>query len=236
MKKANRKLVLLVIGCVVLLAVSQGALAIIYQKSIEQESLVSILESERATLDAENNVLGSQITELQTQKASYVDNLSILESHIASLRAEIVVLENDVTESYDAGFEEGEAEGYLKGVIDGAGSGYNIRDPTYAEALAFITSDKTNEKSYDESYLCWNFVADFKNNAFEAGYRAGNVFIEFPDSAHAITCFNTTDKGLIFVEPQDDQIVTVSVGRLYWDRTMYEVDYDDTVVRYEIIW
>jgi hypothetical protein len=47
------------------------------------------------------------------------------------------------------------------------------------------------------------------------GYRCGFVYIEFGDSAHAIACFNTTDSGLIYVEPQTDEIVTIAIGQQY---------------------
>jgi hypothetical protein len=236
-KLADRKIVALSFICVTLLVVSLGTLTLYFQKDIE-------LKSEVEFLNDENNALELEIDGLQSEKTSYELQISTLQSEKTSLtnqmnemESQVSSLENQVTESYNDGLDEGEAIGYQKGVLDGVGTGYNIRDPTYAEALAFIESDKTNEKSYDEdSYLCWNFVADFKNNAFETGYRAGDVYIEFPDSAHAITCFYTTDKGLIFIEPQDDNIVDLTVGQPYWNKELYEVEYDDTIVRYDIIW
>jgi len=136
-----------------------------------------------------------------------------------------------------SGYIEGYNKGYLDGVVDGAGRGYNIRDPTYQEMLAFIALDKTDENEYSESYTCFHFTADVKSHAFEAGYRCGFVYIRFPDSAHAIVCFNTTDRGLIFIEPQSDDIVTLAIGQPYWDRTKYlPPEYNDTVVSFTIIW
>ncbi len=142
---------------------------------------------------------------------------------------------------YPAGFydgnETGFSDGYVQGVEDGAGTGYTIRDPTYDEAIAFTSWDKTNENEYSENYTCHHFTADFKNNAFQAGYRCGYVAIDFPAYAHAIVCFNTTDNDLIFIEPQSDDIVTLTIGEPYWDRTIYEPpDYDDTIVSFTIIW
>ena len=60
--------------------------------------------------------------------------------------------------------------------------------------------------------------------------------IEFKEGAHAIVCFNTVDKGLIFVEPQDDNIVILTIGKPYFGRSRYTVDFDDTVMRYGIIY
>jgi len=127
-----------------------------------------------------------------------------------------------------SGYETGYNSGYIQGVTDGAGRGYNIRDPTYQEALQFIALDQTDKNQYnEENYTCLNFAADFKINAFDAGYRCGFVFVEFAEGGHAIVCFNTTDYGLIFVEPQNDNIVNLEIGQPYWD---------DIVVRYTIVW
>lgn len=139
---------------------------------------------------------------------------------------------------YDDSYQSGYDIGYVQGVSDGAGRGYDIRDPTYQEVLQFISSDQTDKNQYDEeSYTCHDFTADFKNNAFEAGYRCGYVYLELREGAHAIVCFDTIDNDLIFIEPQDDDRVTLTVGQPYWDRQIYPPpDYDDTVVRFDIIW
>jgi flagellar biosynthesis/type III secretory pathway protein FliH len=133
---------------------------------------------------------------------------------------------------YLAGRQSGFSDGYLQGVKDGAGRGYNVRDPTYQEMMSFIAADKTNLNTYhDPDYVCWNFASDVMNNAFKAGYRCGWVYIECADTAHAIVCFNTPDRGLIFIEPQKDQIVDLRVGgTLSWLGLPY------TVENYAIVW
>jgi hypothetical protein len=86
----------------------------------------------------------------------------------------------------------------------------NLRDPTYQETLQFIRSDQTDKNQYNKSYTCSNFANDFINNALNEGYRCGYVIIESPETRHAIVCFNTSDNGLIFVEPQNDELVTLT--------------------------
>ena len=128
-------------------------------------------------------------------------------------------------------------DGYTKGLTDGADRGFQIRDPSYTEMKSFIQTDKTNQNPYVEgSYVCWQYSSDVINNAFNAGYRCGFVYIALADSAHSIVCFNTTDKGLVFIEPQDDSEKTLTVGTPYFDRSLYEVDYNDTITSFTIAW
>jgi len=199
------------------------------------ETQVSSLQTEANTLNNENTALATQVSSLQTEVNTLNNEKTALATQVSSLQTEITSLEDEVIESFDLGYAEGESEGYqlgydegyVQGVEDGAGSGWYIRDPTYDEAIAFINSDKTDENEYTPDYVCYDFTADFDSSAFQMGYRCGFVYIEFTDSAHAIVCFNTTDMGRIYVEPQNDKIVTIAIGQTYLG---------DTIVDLGIIW
>ena len=189
--------------------------------------VIGRLRTHLSQLEVEKENLQAELSHLQTRYETLQLNYSSLQSVYYSLQLE-----------YERMYEQRYREGYLQGVIDGAGRGFNIRDPTYHEALQFIAQDQTDKNPYiPDVYICLNFAADVKNNAFKAGYRCGFVYIEFPESAHAIICFNTTDHGLIFIEPQDDRIVTVNIGIQYWRDNGYEPpSYNDTITNYIIIW
>jgi len=148
------------------------------------------------------------------------------------------VIELEVEAIHDEAYSEGYLEGYTEGLEDGAGHGYTVRNPTYNEAILFKATDQTDKNTYDEiSYTCTNFAADFKNNAFDVGYRCGLVEIESPSLSHAIVCFDTIDRGLIFIEPQWDDIVTLTIGLSYSELNDYEpLGFDDTIIRYMIVW
>ncbi len=199
------------------------------------QSEVTILENEKAVLDAQVSPLQTQVSTLQDEVTSLEDDKDVLEQQVsvlqtnvkslqtrvesleyekdsleiqlASLATEVANLEAEVIISYD--------EGYAQGVDDLLQTGYYTMDPTYDEAIAFIESDETDQNEYTPDYVCYDFTADFSSNATQEGYRCGFVYIEFVSSAHAIACFNTTDMGLIFVEPQNDEIVDVAVGQPY---------------------
>jgi len=141
------------------------------------------------------------------------------------------------------GYGLGEKTGYTIGYQKGwTTTGFNIKDPTYQEMLTFIRNDKTDQKNYiDGSYVCHDFTIDVKRNAFNAGYRCFFVYIEMgkytvDPSAHALVAFNTTDRGIVYIEPQTDMIMNVKVGQPYWDRTVYLApSYDDTVTKIELV-
>lgn len=222
--------------CIFILAVSLTTVIMLNQGDEPQrkmlESQISSLNSQLTSAYSEKSGLESQVSDLQTNVTVLETDKVALQALVSNLQLEITNLESEVTQSYNNGFEDGKSESPQKIVVD------IVRDPTYLEVLEFIISDETDKNTYGDDYVCMNYVADFNNNAFNAGFRAGCVYIRFPERVHhGISCFNTVDEGLIFVEPQTDEIVTLTVGEVYWNRSIYEPPYyDDTIVHYVIIW
>jgi len=93
-----------------------------------------------------------------------------------------------------------------------------LHDPTYKEAYNFIINDKTNENTYnDVSNNCDHFSRDVNNNAESKGIRCAFVLIKSESGLpHAIVAFNTTDEGVVYFEPQTDEIVIPEIGKDYW--------------------
>ena len=154
-------------------------------------------------------------------------------------------------------YELGFAEGRKQGLKDRTTTGYYIRDPSYNEMINFLSLDQTNNKTYDiRNYNCYDYSKDICDHAFEEGYRCGFVYIELSGAfAHAIVCFNTTDRGVIFIEPQSDEEVVLKIGEHYnidstiqylssysgfsesYIREFYDnIITDDIVENYNIIW
>jgi hypothetical protein len=112
----------------------------------------------------------------------------------------------------------------------------NTTDPTYAELLAFIKADKTDEEVYDfESYLCSDYAEIVHNNAEKAGYKCAWIGVDFAGGdEHALNAFNTTDRGLVFIdctgadpyEPGNwDKVVDVQVGESYIPVALFREGY-----------
>lgn len=141
--------------------------------------------------------------------------------------------EKTLLDAFNNGFAEGNNTGFAQGYKVGFNvSGFNVRDPTYSEALSFVASDKTNFHKYNMfSYCCFHFCRDFLNNAFNSGLKAGFVYVEFETGAHGLVCFDTVDNGRVFVEPQNDMIVELEVGQVY-----SFVEAPNEVIAFNIIW
>ena len=124
-------------------------------------------------------------------------------------------------------------------------SGHMLADPTYASMQAFIVSDKTDQNTYNvTTYNCENFSADVIANAIKQNIRCAYVAIDFPGTTgHAIVAFNTTDRGMVYIEPQTDEIVQLKVGADYYQSVIPkpgyyypQPSYDDMVTRFVVVW
>ena len=119
-----------------------------------------------------------------------------------------------------------------------------LHNPTHDEAMDFIKNDETDKNSYDDNYYnCGHFSRDFNNEAEQNGLICAYVEISLNGSVpHAIVAFNTTDQGLVFIEPQTDEIVNLQINLDYWNECIitnnpqYEYDPDNIVIDYRLYW
>ncbi len=142
-------------------------------------------------------------------------------------------------EGYQAGYKAGYEAGYKPGLEQEARTGYALQNPTYQEMKAFLAQDVTNTKTYvKDEYVCVDFAAAVNNNAEAKGIRCAIVYIFYPEGyGHTIVAFETTDKGLIFIEPQFDLEVSLAIGKSYSQINNFTpAPRDDTIKRHLVIW
>ncbi len=140
---------------------------------------------------------------------------------------------------YDAGYKARQTEYKLEQQSSSGGKAVALRNPSYQEMKQFLAEDATESKAYSENqYVCVDFAVGVNNNAEEMGIRCAIVDIFHPDGyGHTIVAFETTDKGLIFIEPQFDREVKLMVGKSYSQINGFApAPRDDTIVRYLIAW
>ena len=79
-------------------------------------------------------------------------------------------------------------------------------NPTYAELVAFIKEDTSDSEVYREGVIlgrvCADFAENVHNNAEAKGIRAAWVGIDLKgeEIGHACNAFETTDRGLVYVD------------------------------------
>lgn len=92
-------------------------------------------------------------------------------------------------------------------------------DPTWQQVQDFTANDFTDWRSYDSSsFICGDAAAQYHDAAEVAGFKCAFVHVRFEDDfeGHACNAFNTTDKGLIFIDClEGDSKVKVEAGKPY---------------------
>jgi len=142
-------------------------------------------------------------------------------------------------EGYQAGYQSGLSAGDKTSQQQTTSNGYTLQNPTYQEMKSFLAQDPTNNNNYmEDKYVCVDFSAAVNNNAEAKGIRCAVVDIFYPDGyGHTIIAFDTTDRGLIYIEPQFDEEVKLIIGRSYSQLNNFTTaPRDDTIKRYLIVW
>jgi hypothetical protein len=194
------------------------------------------------------NNLSESISQVEEQIPIAEKQILILESKLNILEQQISNVNNSIRAiEYDIS-EELTGLNIINSEINKLQSGkkYNLHDPTSGEVRLFIRRDKTDEKPYDdETFNCANYAQEVNNNAEAEGIRCAYVSLDFKHGGplHALVAFNTTDKGIIFYEPQLDKIAYLEIGKYYWGDCVradpgyfYMRDIEDIVDSFELVW
>lgn len=97
-------------------------------------------------------------------------------------------------------------------------------DPTFDQMVAFIEADSTDAHEYIEgAFVCADFAEAVHNNAEAAGIRAAWVSVTFEGTAegHALNAFETTDRGLVYIDCTNSGAAARTKGQSSWDAVAY---------------
>jgi hypothetical protein len=175
------------------------------------------------------------------------NSLVLVDSDLEAMQAELATVEIELNASKELAESLEDTLSNLQVNYDRltTGYGYVLKDPSYQEMKDFLEQDETSEHEYlKNEYICVDFAANVKASAAKEGIRSAYVVIEYlGTTGHAIVAFDTTDKGLVYIEPQFDWEVQPEIGRRYYEcvvpppgQQMIEPDYDDTIARIVVIW
>jgi hypothetical protein len=180
-------------------------------------------------------------SELSQEKQTLQNELNSCEKELTNVDLQIYYTENELIKTRNS-LNETCYEVEMR-QSDGI---YELHNPSYSEAMNFIKTDKTNYKKYDdETFNCAHYSLEVNNESESRGIRCAFVVVNLSGGvAHALVAFNTTDKGILYIEPQSDEKVNLEVGKDYWadcvveksSRYYYEKDPDNIVKDYELYW
>lgn len=94
---------------------------------------------------------------------------------------------------------------------------------TYSSLLTFLRADNTNQMVYQQGFDCNQFAEMLVRRARRAGFAADSIGIESYNEnmqvvGHRFVSIYTADRGVVWVEPQDDGIYGSQDGRLCDDK------------------
>lgn len=99
-----------------------------------------------------------------------------------------------------------------------------LRNPSFEELKTFIRADLTSQNEFVlYEYECRHFATEVNNNAEAAGFRCAIVLICYERGQHAVVAFETTDRDLVYIEPQTDAVIRPEVGGSYQGMEIKEI-------------
>ena len=133
--------------------------------------------------------------------------------------------DNDITQEIQIEVAGGpSAVTNVENAVSSAGSSVTLKAPTFQEVRDFILKDPTNRNKFIlNQYECRHFATQVNNNAQTAGLRCAFVLICYDRGQHAVVAFDTTDRGLVYIEPQTDAAIHPQVGGKYQGKEITEI-------------
>lgn len=108
--------------------------------------------------------------------------------------------------------------------ISSTNQAITLKNPTFQELKDFILRDPINcNKFVLNKYECRHFATEVDNNAEAEGLRCAFVLLCYERGQHAVVAFDTTDQGLVYIEPQTDARIHPEVGGKYQKQKIKEI-------------
>ena len=137
------------------------------------------------------NSVNSQLSTAQTQ-------LTSTQAQLTSTKAELTLYQNTWGSVVASGVEPPFTEGAGLPIVLVVTQQQPIRRGLIFK-IYFI--DKTDQNKYvTGTYTCGDYARDVYDNAEKSGIRAAFVAVEFSDGWHACDAFQTSDRGLVFID------------------------------------
>ena len=155
-----------------------------------------------------------------------------LQNRLSTCRAEYLSKEKELSRIIDEMEEENsmlqEKLANLSTAYESLKAQKGLVNPTFYELASFIHRDRTDRREYiEDKFTCVDFANTFIKNFAREGFYSCLAYAEFEDTAHAIVVVNTTDIGLVYVEPQEDDVIfNLKEGDDYCEKVNWDCSWE----------
>lgn len=190
------------------IATASASFYYIQKQEVEMNNYKEVIMELNRTIEDKEELIqtvNASLKESILKNEQLNKKITFFEKNISKLERAIASLEESLTSIKTS-----------KGVVN----------PDYNTLINFLQKDHTERRNYDyDFYDCTDFSNTFVKNFNRQGYYSCNVELEFEDSGHIIVGVMTTDKGLVFIEPQDDTLVWgLKAGKDYCDLVNWDCE------------
>jgi uncharacterized coiled-coil protein SlyX len=173
-----------------------------------------------------------QINNMTKQLNKYVIENINKDNHINLLYDRIKNLDNDINKQDYVISQINKTLTYKQFELETAQTELNkylnndvkLNKMTRKELKEFLKKDKTNNLKYSDDFDCNAFSFTLIRNLYDYGYLAYPVYIEYDDSAHMVVSVYDENEELIYIEPQNDDIINIELGEYYGDGKIEEIN------------
>ena len=224
---------------------TQNQLATTQENLADTQGQLATTNTQLTTTHNQLNLSQSQLTSTRNQLATAQTQLTTAQNQLTQTQSQLADANNKLSAITGLPSPIINIGTYLSGykMVDGESRDIvlignpNATNPTYDELITFLSNDNTHEQVYSyPSFVCSNFAEMLYFHAEKAGINVGYVNLELSSyissytsgcgyssgGFHACNVFNTTDRGLIFIDDtgtkegdSEQTTVAVSIGQLY---------------------
>lgn len=152
-------------------------------------------------------VSSEEYEELQSNLDDAEQEIGELNSELANLNNDYAALQNSYTE----------LQGNYNSLLESAGN-TSLENPTWSQLKGLLEADDTDELTYvDNVFDCTGFAITLRDNMWGYGIRCAYIEVIFAaGEGHALNAFQTTDKGLVYIDvSNEDMVAYVATGQPY---------------------
>jgi len=164
-----------------------------------------------ATITQDNEALSQQLSQLQTDYDNLLAKYQAATGGTQTTTSAAATNLADLQAKYDS------LQTAYNNLTKNSGQ-TGLHDPSWTDLKEFIKSDDIDTVTYNlNTFACSGYAIILRDRARKLGIRTAYVQVAFPGSAgHALDAFQTTDKGLIYIDcTEADKVAYVKVGQPY---------------------